>query len=197
MNDSWLQEIQEILTTYPDTPFVLVGAVALIFVLWLILRSAKLWYWKVNDRSETLEHISETLDEIRSELCGAAEEAAKNRSQMPPQPQPQTSAQPTVLVQSGSATVLVQQPATQTAQVEQAAQTAQYVPQQAYSSEQASLQPQQAAEVQAAKPIADVMPEQNRQDTEFRPLKYMTRDCNRDKTGKVYTREEIEASIKA
>lgn len=197
MNDSWLQEIQEILTTYPDTPFVLVGAVALIFVLWLILRSAKLWYWKVSDRSETLEHISETLDEIRSELCGASEEAAKNRSQMPPQPQPQTPAQPTVLVQSGSATVLVQQPVTQTAQAEQAAQTAQYVPQQAYSSEQASPQPQQAAEVQAAKPIADVMPEQNRQDTEFRPLKYMTRDCNRDKTGKVYTREEIEASIKA
>ena len=197
MNDSWLQEIQEILTTYPDTPFVLVGAVALIFVLWLILRSAKLWYWKVSDRSETLEHISETLDEIRSELCGAAEEAAKNRSQTPPQPQPQTPAQPTVLVQSGSATVLVQQPATQTAQAEQAAQTAQYAPQQAYSSEQAYPQPQQAAEVQAAKPIADVMPEQNRQDTEFRPLKYMTRDCNRDKTGKIYTREEIEASIKA
>lgn len=189
MKSGWFNEIQEMLTTYPDAPYVLAGAVALIFVLWLILRSVKLWYWKINDRKETLERISDTLDEIREEICDKADKV--NAGNVPPQS--------TVLVQSDNTTVVVQQPQ-QPQQLQETPQAPQQEPgarQMRTGDDDNQLQPEKQQEKSTIMVNDNLSKDEIGVDTEIGAFKYMTRDCNRDKMGRVYTREEIEANIKA
>ena len=212
MNTDWLSEIQAIFTTYPDTVIFIVCAVVLIFVLWLILRSVKLWYWKVNDRAETLEYISTTLGEIRDEVCGS-EDGGKAG---PLRETPTQAANPTVLVQSDNATVVVnQQPEGDGRSAEPVAAKPKKAPK---SNEKAETQPieaeseelrreEQIKEIEAMEPdtfgkgegiaILEMPTHLHSESAEARASKYETRDCNIDKTGRVYTRAEIEESIRS
>ncbi len=236
MKTSWLNEIQEFMTTYPDAPYILAGVVALIFVLWLILRSVKLWYWKINDRKETLEHINDTLEEIRDEICSKSERTdsmgsgksekennacgvkGESINDMPAVTPPH----PTVLVQSDNATVVVQQPqppeppmprmsegqfggnpvsmpSRAMAGAEDIGRDSAIAKAEAKYDEQPYMQPELNTILHTAEQDRLESPEgiEGAEDKGYGIFKYMTRDCNRDKMGRVYTREEIEANIKA
>lgn len=212
MNTDWLSEIQAFFTTYPDTVIIAVCAVVLIFVLWLILRSVKLWYWKVNDRAETLEYISTTLGEIRDEVCGS--EAGGKAG--PLREATAQNANPTVLVQSDNATVVVNQPAEEIKRgASQAASTV--AKSKPAGNEKADANTDDAGEelrreeeiqeIEAMEPdtfgkgegiaILEMPTHLHTESADARASKYETRDCNIDKTGRVYTRAEIEESIRS
>ena len=207
MNTDWLSEIQAIFTTYPDTVIFIVCAVVLIFVLWLILRSVKLWYWKVNDRAETLEYISTTLGEIRDEVCGS-EESGKAR---PVREATATAANPTVLVQSDNATVVVNQPAEEGKRCAEPtiakAKSKEKQDTHADETEEELRREEEIKEIEAMEPdtfgkgegiaILEMPTHSHSESGDARASKYETRDCNIDKTGRVYTRAEIEESIRS
>lgn len=219
MNTDWLSEIQEIFTTYPDTVILIACAVVLIFVLWLILRSVKLWYWKVNDRAETLEYISTTLGEIRDEVCGNEDgKGAKADAHGGASNSRCEAANPTVLVQSDNATVVVQQPSEaggqsaaqlkpkESAQPKAArGKTPEKQPADAESEE--LMRQEEIKEIEAMEPdtfgkgegiaILEMPTMPHLESDAARASKYETRDCNIDKTGRVYTRAEIEESIRS
>ena len=202
MNTDWLNEIQEIFTTYPDTVIIVVCAVVLIFVLWLILRSVKLWYWRVNDRAETLEYISTTLGEIRDEVCGAENDGkATTHREAAAQ-----AANPTVLVQSDNATVVVQQPSESgKPAVVPAREKAKAKPE--HTEREQLTRQEEIKEIEAMEPdtfgkgegiaILEMPIQAHSGPEDSAARKYETRDCNIDKTGRVYTREEIEESIRS
>ena len=68
MFDSIIHDIQKIGCGWQAILIIAVAAVIAVFLIWLIFRGLRLWYWRVNKRVETLESIDGKLDEIRNEI---------------------------------------------------------------------------------------------------------------------------------
>ena len=49
-------------------PVTIVCAVILVFILWLVFRRARLWYWKVNEQVVALESIDLKLQKIEQDM---------------------------------------------------------------------------------------------------------------------------------
>ena len=47
---------------------VILCSIIFVLIFWLILRKARLWYWKVNEQLDALNHIDRKLQEIKQGL---------------------------------------------------------------------------------------------------------------------------------
>lgn len=68
MFDSIIHDMQKIGCDWRAILIIAAVAVIAVFLIWLIFRGLRLWYWRVNKRVETLESIDGKLDEIRNEI---------------------------------------------------------------------------------------------------------------------------------
>lgn len=201
MDASLWSNILDMVLTYKGPLIAGVGFVLVFFVLWLAFRGLRLWYWKVNDSQRALERIDEELQNLRTELNSRPQMPVTQIIQTPTAQQP--SAYVTYPIQPGQP--VPSAPARATATVSHSQSTvnsaaAAYM--QATPVKATKISPQPAAYAAPAQEagatfehLGDMMIEEWPEE-EQTINRYETRECNRDKMGRVHSREEIEANIK-
>lgn len=260
MDANMWNDILNMVLAYKGALIAGAGFVLVFFVLWIVFRGVRLWYWKVDVSQRALEKIDEDLNNIRIELNSVQRE----KGAMVATPQQAAFQQPVVYFTQPTgavATPVVMQPVgamltpgqvagtvatqvvAQTVTPAQVTQMGQAQPSETMATQVAMGQTQpsgavtgtmatptqpvgtmaapaqvvvgQAQQVEVApkasprsENAAEHLMEQlqnlkieEKSDKEAAGIeqgtRYTSRECSRDKLGRVYTREEIEASIKA
>ncbi len=230
------QEIVNMAVQYKAQLLAGVGFVLAFFVLWILVRRIRLWYWKVGESLEAMHSIENEIVNLKEDLntrFSEETEAGNARSARLEEslrangsrgtaipvvgigPQPVTYAQPLTYPQPAVYTgfpVYTVQQAPQGGLQQQTTQSS--VQQEGPAGD--TPQPPDSEVTEAAKKAGDqiaameakigesMVKEKNEsaearrpEDTGFKPGRYEDRECGRDKFGRVYTRDEIEANIKA
>ncbi len=250
MNANMWNDILNTVLAYKNALIAGAGILLVFFVLWIVFRGLRLWYWKVDVNQRTLESIDQGINSLRTELNNArlgtprtssGEQAAApvvyfaqpmTASFVQPVPvsvqqAPVMMAQPLVNVQSnggetqtdqggilakeksnepnlsagklGEAGTFKKQGDPQGINQETVQRTAQNIPQGV-----ASERPQAVGNGSSEQLLEELQnlginSEQLTEKEEItdKSIRYTSRECGRDKTGRVYTREEIAANIRA
>ncbi len=86
--------IREILTENVTLIISVAIIIAALFLVWLLLRGVRLWYWKVNDSTGTLKKIEKRLNNVEKYMAKENRKKGTRQTAMPSKEQAERTSQP-------------------------------------------------------------------------------------------------------